>query len=146
METYQQIKARHQADVNAFPMGCAFGNKQVAEMMEKFGLPNDKSGYAQIIGLGAGCYIKRTDIPAWKELCKRHDQELAEFRKDHKALENALRYEFQNHESQFCLNEETICRCVGLRWSDVENDEEMLNLFWGAWKKFMKDCQENGWF
>ena len=51
METYKQIKARHQKDLDAFPLGAAFSNSQLEEMMKKFGLPNDKTGYAQIVSL-----------------------------------------------------------------------------------------------
>ena len=146
MESYQQIKARHQADVNAFPMGCAFGDKQLAEMMQKFDLPNDKTGYAQIVSLGAGCFIRRTDIPAWNNMCERHKREMKEFRKSEKELIQALRYEFANHECQFSNDTESALANVGLTLSEVESDPELLKIYKEAWKLFWNDCVENGWF
>lgn len=146
MESYQQIKARFQAEVDAFPIGAAFSNEQLAEMMEKFGLPNDKSGYSQIVSLGYGCFIKKTDVPAWREMSLRHEREMKEFRKQRKELEKAFRYEFRNHESQFNLNEETICACVGLSWDEVKNDPELLKIFNNAYRAFYKDCIKNDWF
>lgn len=146
MESYQTIKARHQAEVNAFPIGAAFSDKQLAEMMQKFGLPNDKTGYAQIVSLGGGCYIMRKDIPAWKEMSKRHEDEIKAMRKDRKELKKALIYEFQNHESQFYRDDETILSCVGLTLEEVNNDEELTTIYNAAWREFYKLCIKNDWF
>lgn len=146
METYRQIKDRHQADVNAFPLGFAFSDKQLTEMMQKFGLPNDKTGYAQIVSLGAGCFLRRSDIPAWKELTERHAREMKEFRKSTGELKKAFIHEFSNHESQFSLDEDTICRCVGLSWNEVKTDPGLLKIFRSAYKEFWKDCVENDRF
>ena len=147
METYQQIKARHQADVNAFPLGVAFSKEQFADMMRKFGLPNDESGYRQILRLGAGVYIKRADAPAWSEMSERHEREMKAFRKQAKELTAAFRYEFANHEYQFgnCPNE-TICGCVGLTWDEVKNDEGLLKIYKKALALFYADCKKHNWY
>ena len=146
MESYQSIKARHQAEVNAFPLGAAFSDSQLAEMMRKFGLPNDKSGYAQIVSLGYGCYIRRSDVAAWNEMTSRHEREIKELRKSRKELKEALRYEFANHECQFVRDDKTVCECVGLDWDEVQSDPELKKLYDEAWKLFWKDCIENDWF
>jgi hypothetical protein len=146
METYQQIKARHQAEVNAFPLGACFSETQLAEMMRQFGLPNDKSGYAQIVSLGYGCYIRRVDVPAWKEMGERHEREMKEFRKSRKELKEAFRYEFANHECQFIRDDERVCEKVGLTYAEVQNDPELRKIYDDAWKLFWKDCIDNDWF
>lgn len=146
MESYQSIKARHQADVNAFPIGAAFSDKQLEEMMQKFGLPNDKTGYAQIVSLGAGCFIMRKDIPAWNEMAQRHEREMKEFRKSRKELTEALRYEFANHEYQFGACDEQVCQSVGLTWNEVQNDPELLKIYKKAYALFWDDCKKNDWF
>lgn len=146
METYTDIKVRHQKEVDAFNIGAAFSNEQLAEMMAKFGLPNDKTGYAQIVSLGYGAYIMRKDVPAWNEMSERHKREMREFRKRRKNLKEALRYEFRNHESQFCLQEDVICQSVGLTWDEVRNDKELLKIWEEAWKLFWSDCVKNDWF
>lgn len=146
METYQQIKARQQAEVNAFPIGAAFSDKQVEEMMQKFGLPNDKRGYAQIVGLGYGAYIMRKDVPAWNEMAERHEREMKEWRKNRKELKEGLRYEFANHECQFGRRDEEVCACVGLDWAEVQKDAELMKIYKEAWKLFWDDCVKNDWF
>ena len=146
METYQQIKARHQAEVNAFPIGAAFSNQQLAEMMQKFGLPNDKTGYAQIVSIGAGCYIRRKDVPAWNEMAERHEKEMKALRKSRKELIAALRYEFANHECQFGRRDEEVCVCVGLDWEEVKKDVCLMKIYKDAWKLFWNDCITNDWF
>ena len=146
MESYQQIKERHQAEVNAFPLGAAFSDKQLAEMMAQFGLPNDKTGYAQIVSLGYGVFIKRADVPAWREMANRHEAEMKEYRKNRKALKDAFIFEFRNHESQFNLDEETICNCVGYSWEEVKADPELHKIFNDAYRAFYKDCIINDRF
>ena len=142
METYQQIKARHQAEVNAFPIGAAFSNSQVADMMRKFGLPNDETGYRQIVSLGAGSYIKRSDIPAWNEMAERHKREMAAFKKQKKELTAAIRYEFANHEYHYgTCQDETICESVGLKWSEVQSNPELLKIYKKANDLFMEDVR-----
>ena len=41
MESYKEMKERHQAEVNAFPFGFAFSGEQFREMMEGWGLKED---------------------------------------------------------------------------------------------------------
>ena len=146
MESYQSIKARHQAEVNAFPIGAAFSDKQLEEMMQKFGLPNDKTGYAQIVSLGFGAFIMRKDVPAWNAMAERHEQEMKEFRKSRKELTEAFRYEFANHECQFIRDDEAVCAKVGLTYAEVQADPELRKIYDKAWKLFWQDCIDNDWF
>ena len=146
MESYKQIRARHSAEINALPILAAFGEKQTEEMMQKFGLPNDKSGYAQIVSLGYGCYIKRTDYPAYKETRERHFREMRELKNHPDELKKALRYEFANHESQFNRDDETILACVCLSVKEVNEDAELQRIYNEAWSEFWHDCIENDWF
>lgn len=52
MSKYTELKAKHQAEVDAFPFGFAFNNKQFNEMMEKWGLtPDDTDKIYSIEGM-----------------------------------------------------------------------------------------------
>lgn len=146
MESYQSIKARHQAEMDAFPLGAAFSDKQLAEMMQKFGLPNDKTGYAQIVSLGYGAFIRRKDVPAWNAMAERHEQEMKEFRKSRKELREGFRQEFANHECQFIRVDEEVCACFGLTYEEVQKDPELKKIYNEAWKLFWADCIKNDWF
>lgn len=146
MESYNEIKARHQAEVNAFPFGAAFNGEQFADMMRKFGLPNDAEGCAQIVSLGAGVFLRRADIPAYKEMSERFDKEMRELRKSHKELKMAFYEEFKNYECQFERRDAEVCAAVGLDWDEVRNDAELLEIYRAAWKLFWRDCVKNDWF
>lgn len=77
METYRELKDRHQQEVDSFPLGFAFGNQQFEEMMKKWGLDAKKdSDLKQIAHIFSGAYIRKTDIPAWKEMNRRHREEM----------------------------------------------------------------------
>ena len=114
VETYKQIKERHQREMDAFPLGFAFSEKQFNEMMHKFGLPNDKNGCSQIFSIGAGGYVRKSDLSAFCSLCNRQAQELRDFCNEQEKAVEALRFEFANHEYQFNPNDEAVCRSVGL--------------------------------
>jgi len=69
---------RQQQELNNFPLGFAFGNKQFEEMMADWGLDAKKdSDLAQVAHLFAGAYILKKDIPAYKDMCRRHHEEMA---------------------------------------------------------------------
>ena len=142
METYIQIKARHQADINAFPIGAAFSKQQLADMLKKFDLPNNETGYAKIVSLGAGCFIRKSDIPAWREMTDRHKREMEEFRSSRDRLISALRIEFTNRECQFMDDDEGVCAAVGLDWKEVQKNKELLKTYNKAFNLFMRDCEK----
>ena len=52
METYREMKTRHQQEVNAFPIQWAFNQAQLEEGMRKLGLEPSATG--QIVGIGGG--------------------------------------------------------------------------------------------
>ena len=52
METYQKLKARHENEVNALPLGFAFSKEQFEEMKLKLGVKenNELTPCASFIG------------------------------------------------------------------------------------------------
>lgn len=77
MNEYRTMKERHQDEVNNFPLGFAFGDKQFEEMMQKWGLDaKNDADLAKVAHLYAGAYILKKDIPAYKDMSKRHYEEL----------------------------------------------------------------------
>ena len=74
METYRKMKKRHQAEVDAFPMFAAFSETQMTKGLKKLGLDPDK-GYKDVMSIGAGCYIRKTDEDAFLAMMNRHKDE-----------------------------------------------------------------------
>jgi len=78
MESYKQLKERQQQEVNNFPLSFAFGDKQFVEMMAGWGLDAKKdSDLAQVAPLFGGAYILKKAVPAYKDMNRRHQEELA---------------------------------------------------------------------
>ena len=74
MTKYQEIKAKQEQELNAFPFMWAFSNEQFNAGMKELGLePTDTD---KIFSIGAGGYIRKTDAPAMKEMFARHKAEL----------------------------------------------------------------------
>jgi hypothetical protein len=100
METYQEFKNRQSDEFGKFEgIFFAFSNEQLAEGMEKIGLPKDD--FKSIVSIGAGGYLRRDRVQAFKDFLAKQKAEKNEFKKDKKALIEALAYELSNHE--YCI-------------------------------------------
>ena len=130
-ETYSQMKARQQKEVNDFPMAFAFCGGQFAEGMRRLGLdPSDKE---QIVSIGGGGFIRKTDEEAYKAMFRRH-------RLEHEAAMDAdktgdgyllemFRHELSNHEYGYTRDPEPALLALGIYWEDIGGDERLLHAF-----------------
>ena len=76
MNKYAELRQRQQQEVNALPIGFAFGNRQFEEMMRGWGLDPEKD-LDKIYRLGrTGGYYKKTDAQLIHDTFSRHDAEL----------------------------------------------------------------------
>ena len=75
MNSYQELKKKHQKEFNLFPIFFAFSNEQFDEGMRNLGLePNDTNA---IYRLGdTGGFYRKTDRLAFSEMRNRHDAEM----------------------------------------------------------------------
>lgn len=105
METYTEQKARHSKEFGEFEgVFFAFNNAQLAEGMVKIGLPTDD--YKSIVSIGAGGYLRKDRVPAFKELFARQNVERKELKKNESKLIEALVYELSNHE--YCISRDPL--------------------------------------
>jgi len=97
-ETYQQQKARHRAEFNAFEgIFWAFSNEQMREGIEKHGVNENN----KIVSIGAGGFVLKSRLQDFKNLLARQEAERKELRKNEKELVDAIAYELANHE--YCI-------------------------------------------
>ncbi len=74
MGKYTEMKARHQKEVNEFPLKFAFNDKQYAEMMHSWGLEvTDRNA---ICSIGAGGYVQKKDFDELRKMLNRHRAEI----------------------------------------------------------------------
>ena len=74
MESYKEMKERHQAEVIAFPFGFAFSGEQFREMMEGWGLKEDDTD--MIYRIPGGGFVQKKDHKAMHEMFSRHETEM----------------------------------------------------------------------
>lgn len=130
-ETYSQMKARQQEEVNDFPMAFAFCGRQFAEGMRNLGLdPSDKE---QIVSIGGGGFIRKTDEEAYKAMFRRHRLEHETAMDADKTGDGYLlemfRHELSNHEYGYTRDPEPALLALGIYWEDIGGDERLLHAF-----------------
>ena len=77
MNKYMELKERQQQEVNALPLGFAFGEKQFNEMMVGWGLDPEKD-LDKIVSIGYGGFIQTKDRSLMHETFDRHKREMKE--------------------------------------------------------------------
>lgn len=126
MNPYIELKERHQKEINDFPFGFAFSQKQFDNMMiNKFGLtPEDTD---KIYSIGGGGYVRKTDADAMHEMFDRHTKERETAIKENKDdyLYHMFNYELANHEYCYTGDVEDALDALGLTYEEVKADAKM---------------------
>lgn len=116
LETYTQQKKRHQDEISTFNgLFWAFSNEQLEEGKKKLGCENN-----DLISIGAGGFILRTQLQAFKDCMKRQAQERKELKKDAKIFFDALVYELNNHEYCITYDPTDAIESLGLTKNDID--------------------------
>ena len=122
---YTELKAKHQAEVSAFPLGFAFNQKQFDEMMIKWGLkPTD---IREILSIGGGGYVRKDDADAMKEMFARHEAEHKSAMQDDEYLFTMFNYELANHEYSYTGELDDTLDALGLTIDEINADPKMAD-------------------
>lgn len=125
MSKYTELKAKHQKEVDAFPFGFAFNQKQFDEMMIKWGLkPTD---IREILSIGGGGYIRRNDADAMHEMFTRHESERKVAMQDPDFAFEAFNYELGNHEYCYTYELDDTLDALGLTIDEINADPMMAD-------------------
>ena len=125
MSKYTELKAKHQAEVNAFPLGFAFNQSQFDEMMIKWGLkPTD---IREILSIGGGGYVRKDDAKAMHEMFDRHESEMKTAMQDYDFAFEAFNYELGNHEYCYTGELDDTLDALGLTIDDINANPMMAD-------------------
>lgn len=127
MNPYIKLKNKHQKEINNFPFGFAFGDKQFAEMMAKWGLtPEDTD---KIYSIGGGGFVRKADADAMHEMFERHAKEREAAIKENKDdyMYHMFDYELANHEYTYTYDLTDTLDVLGLTMEDINADERMID-------------------
>lgn len=143
-ETYQEMKARHQKEVNDFPLGFAFSNKQFDEMMKKWNL-DPKKDLDKICSIGAGGFVQKKDSERMNNMFDKIEQEEKEAMKDDDFLISAFEYELGNHEYIITGEFDDTLEALNLTVEEVTEDKRMLECLYKARQNYLKSMEEMGY-
>lgn len=153
METYEQMKKRHQEEFNKFPLGAAFSDEQFNKMMENWGLaPTDVDKIYQV---AVGMFVRKCDSKALSSLIERTNREMVEAMKDVTFFYEAALYEMCNHE--YAINMQRDYDVINALGFDVEYSDggeiadapfsdEQRAAYLKARKEYYRLAEENEWY
>ena len=148
METYQEMRARQQREVNALPLGFAFNEQQFQEMMRKLGVSSPDELYR----LGStGGFHRRSDTALIVGTFQRHIREWQEAVHTPDGiniswLEEMIYEEMCNHEYGInCDGRHDVLNACDITEKEMEHPD-----FQTAWanarKRYFRNAEEKHWF
>lgn len=142
MNTYRQLKNKQQKELDAFPLGAAFSDKQFAKMMQKWGLTVDDTD--KIISIGAGCFIRKSDKEAFFNMLEKLKKEMQDAIAADKTgdgfIFDMFYYELANHEYCITYEYDETFDALGLTEEQVNADKRLLHGLNKAEKAYLKNC------
>jgi hypothetical protein len=121
--TYQEYRETQSKQISDFPIFWAFNNDQFKQGIEKVGATPDN----KVVGIGAGGYILKKDLPAFIEWSKNKKKTLKTLLNQKKFFYSAVSYELANYE--FCITYDytDTLDALGLKFDDLLDwQKEML--------------------
>lgn len=136
MNTYIEMKKRHQEEINAFPIQFAFNQEQLAEGMIKLGLkPSETSKICTVYG---GGFILKSDKEKLIDLIKRHKKEqkdaIAADKTGEEFIYEMFDCELGNHEYNYTGDASDALAALGISWEDLKNNSCLRHGFEKACK------------
>ena len=126
---YQEYLRQAQAEINAFPMRFAFSDAQLVEGLKSLGATLD-----EVVGIGGGGFIRRSDLDRYRQERNGRADRLAELLKDDAFLHSALVYELANTEYCISYDETDALESLGVTLLDPR----VKRIFEEARKEYMK--------
>lgn len=136
---YRELKESIQKKYDEFSIGFAFSEKQLKEQFEKLGVKSK----AEVIGIGDGGFIRKTDREAFISLNKEANAMLREFLKDYNNLVDALEYELANFEYCYSQELDEPLETLGYTIEDLHENETLRKAVEEAAKKYFESLGDD---
>ncbi len=144
MNSYVEMKERHQKEVNEFPMNFAFSDEQFKRAMEELGLT--ENDLDKVVSIGAGGFIRKTDVKAYKEMGERQYKEFREAIEKDKVGDGFIKemflYELANHEYIITRKIDDTLDALGLTDNDIRNNNNLRTGLLLAEKEYLEQYEK----
>lgn len=125
MNKYAELNNKLQKEFDEFPFGFAFSNEQFERMKEKLGVKDN----SELISIGAGVYIRKSDEKALNNLLngksKRIEDAIAEDKTGEGFIKDMFLYELANHEYCVTYDLRDTLEALDLTINEVMNDPRL---------------------
>ena len=125
MNKYAELKNNLQKEFDAFPFGFAFSNEQFEKMKEELGVKEN----SELISIGAGGFIRKTDEKALDELIsgkeKRMKEAIASDPTGEGFIKDMFLYELANHEYCITYDLDDTLYALDLTLEEIEKDPRL---------------------
>lgn len=140
VQEYLDLQKKHQEELSEFPIAYAFSDKQLQEALKELGATKEEC----CTYLGCGDVMRKVDVPKFKEMSRRHVDEIREAMQDEDFAESAFLYEMDNHE--YAINWDGDDEVLAALCMDAELVREygLEDAYQRARKSHMKHAQEWG--
>ena len=145
METYKQMRERHQQEVNALPIKAAFCMKQFEEAMAEWGLTKEDTDKIYKLG-DTGCFYLRCDSQLIHDTFKRHREEreaaIAADTTGEGYIKQMFLYEMANYEYGYTMDLTDTLDALGYTVEQINADKRLAHGLYEAKKKYIDDLEE----
>jgi len=114
-----------------YSAGYAFSNEQLAELIAKFGIANEK-----LVNLGGGLLLPKKNVKLFLEEYNEISDKFVKNELADKGKKNIILYELANHECQITMDYSDVvevCSAYGITEQEVANE----------WDDYYRKCLEN---
>ena len=130
MNKYSELRRRQQAEINALPIGFAFGDKQFYALMKGWGLDPEKD-LDKIYRAGdTGGFFKKEDGQLIRDTLTRHDAELQAAIEEDKTGDGFIYQmflaELADHEYGYTEEADETLNALGYTWEQVTADKRLM--------------------
>lgn len=137
MNSYLELREKHQKAINDFPIGFTFNDSQFKEVLAKLSVKDP----SELISIGNGGFIRHSDYKEFSEMLKNFDTEEAKAREDPAFCYEMFLYELGNHE--YCITydlEDTLYAC-GLTLEQVQSNSILSKALIKARKDYLASVE-----
>lgn len=125
MNKYAELKNKLQKEFDEFPFGFAFSNEQFEKMKQELGVKDN----SELISIGAGGFIRKTDEKALDELIngkeKRMKEAIASDPTGEGFIKDMFLYELANHEYCITYELDDTLYALDLTLEEIEKDPRL---------------------
>ena len=137
---YLEMKRKHQEQIKNFPLKFAFSKDQLEEGLKELGVTKE-----EVISIGAGGFLRKTDLSRFKKESRERIEEMEKAIADDKTGEGFIYemfyYELNNHEYCVTYSITDTIQALGITEEEVYNSESLTNGMKKAKKQIQKEME-----